>query len=453
MNNTTSDTILLQLNALLKTKQKLILQNLCFIATPLWLIWIIFDYLFASESFKLIAIIRILGAISNLTIGILVLKKKFNTSVLQFIFFLTFHVSISIMFMIIDIKSYSAYFIGYSMILIIVFMLLIIDLRQFIYYILTTLLFYSMLLIVSKYDTVSIFGNGGFMYLTVLSVMVFIGFLSNKRYVSEARAIVISEYNKKIIEEKNNEITDSINYAYHLQMAILPSNEELQNNIKDGFVFFKPKDVVSGDFYWYIVKNEKIFIAVADCTGHGVPGAIVSVVCNNALNRSVQEHNIISPNLILDKSKEIIVETFERSGKNINDGMDISICCFSLKDNILKWAGANNPLWHIPNGTNNIVSIQADKFPVGKYFTEKKFTEHTININKGDIFYMFSDGFSDQFGGPNRKKFMSKRLKQLLESICHLNMSEQKEELYNALIKWQGNNKQIDDICVIGIKI
>lgn len=266
---------------------------------------------------------------------------------------------------------------------------------------------------------------------------------------------VIQNKNTKInqaykeIEEKSNEILDSINYAKRIQSAILPSSGNLSRLLPNSFVLYKPKDIVAGDFYWLESKNNKVLFAAADCTGHGVPGAMVSVVCNNALNRSVREYGLTDPGQILDKTKSLVVEEFEKSEDDVKDGMDIAICC--IDNNILSYAGAHNPLWIYRNGT--LIEKKADKQPIGKFEYKKSFTTHEIELQKGDTIYLFSDGFPDQFGGERGKKYKSINLKKYLLSIQSHSMQEQKELLNTEFENWRGNLEQIDDVCVIGVKV
>lgn len=261
------------------------------------------------------------------------------------------------------------------------------------------------------------------------------------------------QHQKELVEEKNKEITDSIQYAKRLQDAILPTIKLVKSYFKDSFVLFRPKDIVSGDFYWMEQKEDLTFFAVADCTGHGVPGAMVSVVCANALNKSLNEIHLNEPAAILNETRKIVVETFSKANNDVKDGMDISICAFDNNTHQLQWAGANNPLWIIRKGTSEIESIKPDKQPIGMFGESKPFTPHLIKINEGDIVYLFSDGFTDQFGGERGKKLKSSKFKELLLSIKELSMDEQKVFLDNTFDTWKGELEQIDDVCVIGVRL
>jgi serine phosphatase RsbU (regulator of sigma subunit) len=196
-------------------------------------------------------------------------------------------------------------------------------------------------------------------------------------------------------------------------------------------------------------KNGKIFFAVADCTGHGVPGAMVSVVCNNALNRSVREHGLTIPGEILDKTRDIVVQEFEKSEEDVKDGMDIALC--SIEGMKLQYAGAYNPLWIIRNG--ELIETKANKQPIGQFDNPEPYTTHSFDLEKGDAIYIFSDGYVDQFGGERGKKFKSKAFRELLLSIQDKNMEEQKKSIDETFETWIGDLEQIDDVCVIGVRV
>ncbi len=266
---------------------------------------------------------------------------------------------------------------------------------------------------------------------------------------------------KAMIEEKNQEIVDSINYAQRLQNAILPTIAKIRSHLSNSFILFKPKDIVSGDFYWMDIEEAdgKMLIAAVDCTGHGVPGAMVSVVGSNSLTRCVKEFGLREPAKILDKMVQLVVETFEASAGHgghedeVKDGMDIALCSIDLKTNEIEYAGANNPLWILRHDEDDIQEIKANKQPIGKFEYMKPFTGHKIKLNAGDCIYMFSDGYADQFGGPRGKKLKSKTFKDLIVSMRDKSMEEQCAVLNSEFEKWRGDIEQIDDVCVIGIRI
>jgi len=294
----------------------------------------------------------------------------------------------------------------------------------------------------------------GIIGLAIIAIFLFIVF---KRYrIEKSQKITIqkqkseSDYQKHIIEEKHKEITDSINYAQRLQQAILAPKSEIDKYIANNFLLYIPKDIVAGDFYFFEVTDDFIFYAAADCTGHGVPGAMVSIVCSNALTRSVKEFGYTNPGEILDRTRELILDTFKKSGEDIKDGMDISLISINRKNNEIKWSGANNSLWYIENG--EMKEIKPDKQPIGKTETPKPFTTHLLPSSLTSLF-LFTDGFADQFGGPKGKKFKYSNLQKLL-----LENSNEKLEIINTKLEiefknWKGDLEQVDDVCIIGIKI
>ena len=259
------------------------------------------------------------------------------------------------------------------------------------------------------------------------------------------------EHQKHIVEEKNREITDSISYAKRLQEAILPTEQTINANFKENFVLYMPKDIVAGDFYWMEKKGDTVLFAVADCTGHGVPGAMVSVVCHNALNRAVREFELTNPGQVLDKVTDLVIETFEKSAEEVKDGMDICLCAFDFSKNTVQYSGANNSLYHMRNG--EFTEIKATKQPVGKYANRLPFETHVIPFSKGDVFYLFTDGFADQFGGEKGKKMKYKPFKRLLINNYKHGMRAQHSMLQGNFDKWKGEFEQVDDVCIAGIRV
>jgi serine phosphatase RsbU (regulator of sigma subunit)/PAS domain-containing protein len=263
--------------------------------------------------------------------------------------------------------------------------------------------------------------------------------------------ITQQKHAEEIIREKNKDITDSINYAKRIQAAILPSRELVKQHLPDNFILYRPKDIVAGDFYWMEFLDDIVFIAAADCTGHGVPGAMVSVVCSNALNRAVKEFGLRETGKILDKVTDLVIQTFEKSGVDLNDGMDISLLALDRGSKKIQWSGAHNTLWYFAN--KEFTELKADKQPIGNYFDRKGFTTHTIPYNKGDMFYLYTDGYADQFGGARGKKFTYKRFKEILCSISVSDMSTQEHALEKTFLDWKGDLDQIDDVTIIGLRI
>lgn len=291
-------------------------------------------------------------------------------------------------------------------------------------------------------------------------IILLLSFLLYYRYRVKKKANDLLQVYSNEIEQKNNEITDSITYAKRIQEAILPSKELMKRCLPNSFVFYQPKDIVAGDFYWVVEIDGKVLFAVGDCTGHGVPGAMVSVVCHNAMDRSIREYKLNDPGEILDKTRELISEQLNKSKSDresslstIRDGMDIAFCVLDKKTQKLSYAGAFNPLWIIRKGSSEIEEIKADRQAIGRVDTPKPFQTKNVELNSGDSVYIFSDGYADQFGGVDGKKFKSKHFKKLLVSVEGKSMEEQYLTLKNHFENWRGELEQIDDVCVIGVKI
>ena len=300
-------------------------------------------------------------------------------------------------------------------------------------------------------------------------VALFAAFMFNRFRVTQKQKNIISqqkeevelqrheaEFQKELVQEKQKEIIDSINYARRLQNAILPPTDYIKKHLSDNFVYYKPKDIVAGDFYWMHINQDNVFIAAADSTGHGVPGAMVSIVCSNALDKAVKEFSLTDTGKILDKTRELVLETFSKSGEEIKDGMDISFLCIDKQREKITWSGANNHLCYIRKSVNaeaELVEVKGDKQPIGNSDHRKAFTTHTVDFEKGMMFYLLTDGYADQFGGVKGKKFKYKQLKEVLLQNCHLDLAEQKEVLNTHFQNWKGNLDQVDDVTIIGIKL
>jgi serine phosphatase RsbU (regulator of sigma subunit) len=257
------------------------------------------------------------------------------------------------------------------------------------------------------------------------------------------------------IENKHQEILDSVNYAQRIQRALLANKKLLDENLHEYFVLFLPKDIVSGDFYWaQKMSNDTFCIVAADSTGHGVPGAIMSILNISCLSEAVNAQNLLLPNEILNHTRKRIMEHMANDGSEEGgkDGMDAIICNFDFKTLQLKFAAANNPLYLIRN--NEFLEFKSDKMPVGKPMGEiLPFTLQEVNLQKGDLVVMITDGFADQFGGEKGKKFMYKSLKELLLKLSDKNPQEIKSNLEQAFIQWKGNLEQVDDVCIIGVRV
>lgn len=263
------------------------------------------------------------------------------------------------------------------------------------------------------------------------------------------------EEKNQIIEYQHKNITDSIHYSRRIQDAILPPMQLWNELLPQSFIIYKPKDIVSGDFYWMEKVKDTIFFAAADCTGHGVPGAMVSVVCSTALNRAVKEFGITDPGQILDKVRELVLETFEKSESDVKDGMDISLVALHRTPNselyTVKWSGANNPLWYLQN--NEPKEITGDKQPVGKADNPHPFKTHSVQLSKGDAIYIFTDGYADQFGGLKGKKLKYKNFRNTILKNVSFEINTQRRNIEQAFIEWKGDHEQVDDVCVIGVRL
>ncbi len=287
----------------------------------------------------------------------------------------------------------------------------------------------------------------------LILVVLFSLFLFNRfRVISRQKGII--ETQKAVVEETNKQITDSINYAKRIQTALLPTEEDIKTIFPESFVLFMPKDIVSGDFYWASSPDsDTTIIAIADCTGHGVPGGFMSMLGTSYLNEIVNEKSVYEPAKILDLLRDRIIFALKQQGhaEESKDGMDISICKFEKRNNRVVYAGANNNVYVVRN--NTLSEYPANKMPIG-YHAGKMiaFSQQEIPLEKGDMVYAFTDGYADQFGGPDGKKFKYAQLEKLLCSISSSTSSDQKKKLENAFQEWKLEIEQVDDICLLGIR-
>lgn len=270
------------------------------------------------------------------------------------------------------------------------------------------------------------------------------------------------------LEQKNKEMSDSINYAKRIQMAMLPQMRTIQEHFNQSFVMYQPKDVVAGDFFWMKELNGLIYFAVADCTGHGVPGAMMSVLCHGALDRAIRESKNPNPSDVLALTRKFVIEQIAIGEGHVMDGMDIALCAYNKETRELQFSGAQNPLWiaserliEHPNvrsdkfefGAGYLNEIKGDKQPVGEFYASSAFTNHSIFLDEGDTIYIFSDGFPDQFGGRRGKKLKNSLFKELIGLIQDQNdLEKQKEFLSEYFINWKGDLEQVDDVCIMGIR-
>jgi serine phosphatase RsbU (regulator of sigma subunit)/antitoxin component YwqK of YwqJK toxin-antitoxin module len=283
-------------------------------------------------------------------------------------------------------------------------------------------------------------------------IFLFLGFVVWTYLNSKKANRILSEKNQ-VISQKNSEILDSITYARRIQTAILPPDRQIKAFLKNSFILYLPKDIVAGDFYWMESIDESVYFAACDCTGHGVPGAMVSVVCNNALNRALHEFGERMPGNIFDKTRQLVMENFAKSDEEVNDGMDASLCVLDINTRKLRWSGANNPIWIYRASEKRMQEIKPDKQAIGRGYEFAPFTTHELELEKGDIIYIFTDGYADQFGGVKGKKLTKAKFREYMLHIAELPMETQREKLLAQHDEWRGKLEQVDDICVIGVRV
>ncbi len=257
---------------------------------------------------------------------------------------------------------------------------------------------------------------------------------------------------KEFIEKQNKEIKYSFDYAKRIQSTVLPTNEVFENLFAENFIFFKPRDIVSGDFYWVSQKENKIILTASDCTGHGVPGSLMSMLGITMLHEIVNEKDVTQSDEILNELRVSIARTLKQEGKpgEQKDGMDMVLLIYDRATRELEFSGANNPMYIIRDG--EMIEYKGDNMPVAYYDNMTPFTRHTIQMKQGDRVYLFSDGFPDQFGGPKGKKFKYKPFKELLLEVHERSMEEQERILKMVFDEWKGNLDQIDDVLVMGLR-
>ena len=284
--------------------------------------------------------------------------------------------------------------------------------------------------------------------LTTLLVILLIKYYVDAAINSENK---LEEANREITY-KNEQIIQSISYAQRIQSAVMPDEYSLQEYFDDHFLFYIPKDIVSGDFFWVKEKGDYVLFTAADCTGHGVPGAFMSMLGITMLNEISSGNRFENSADILDRLRDKVKEALDQNkNADTKDGMDMSLGMFHKKSRTLYWSGANNPLFLVRRG--ELKEYKADKQPIGQHMMEKPFTNHEITLQNGDQLYMFSDGFPDQYGGPRNKKFMRKNFKNLLLKNSGKNMNQQKSLLNQAFLNWKKEGEQIDDVIVLGLRV
>ncbi|HEX8516215.1 MAG TPA: tetratricopeptide repeat protein [Bacteroidia bacterium] len=291
-------------------------------------------------------------------------------------------------------------------------------------------------------------------FIAGFALMLALAGVSYRSYRNKRRSHTLLAHQKELLEEKNKDILDSINYAKRIQQALLLEEEHISAALPQHFILFKPKDIVSGDFYWSHQKHGYIYIAAVDCTGHGVPGAFMSMLGIAFMNEITANEKLLGPAEILNSLREKIIVNLRQTGKagESKDGMDISLLRLDTSTGEVAWSGANNPVWIVNNETNELREIKGDKQPIGFSDHQKPFTDHPFLLSRKETIYIFTDGYADQFGGEKGKKFKYSKLKELLISLGSNSMQEQKDILGNAFETWKAGLEQVDDVCVIGIR-
>lgn len=446
------------------------------------IIWFISDYFIIKEYLIPFFIFRLV--VSTVSAVILILRKALGVNIYTCMFILVLGISIqnAYMWSVMDIAHFQKHAFAYMVLFIGVGMLVLWELRLSLILVgmtvVANLIFY---VLNSQLSPEEFLINGG---LITLTVVVFCVFLIRTRYRLTYNDIKIRlelERSKKVIEqkheevvqqkveiqnqkdtleEKNREITDSINYAKNIQSAFIPSEQKFNSHFRESFVLFKPKDIVSGDFYWVHESNGVIFYVTADCTGHGVPGGFMTMLGLSFLEEIIASQHISNPSEVLNLMREKIINTLNQTGNfgQNKDGMDITVCCINKSKKELDFASANNDLYIIRNNPafpegKEFIEYKANRQPCGYSDFNKPFTKQTIPLVDGDCIYTFTDGFADQFGGPKGKKFRYKQFEEMLLKNSHIGFSTQKTLLNNANESWKGTLEQVDDILVIGVKI
>lgn len=447
----------------------------CWVGIALDLIWFISDYFTIPEHYVSFLYFRFI--VSLISAFALIFKKQLNISIVACMFILVLGISVqnAYMWSVMSIPQLQKHAFAYMVLFIGVGMLVLWELKYSIILLVCTLISNVVFYKLNSNLTVDEFLSNG--ALLVLTVLLFSVFLIRNRYnliYKEIRSRLELEKSKSFIElqkdevdEINNEIKSSIRYAKRIQDSLMPSTEVLEDLFGENyFVFYHPKDIVSGDFYWASpVKTsgdnpiELSLAAVVDCTGHGVPGAFISIVASNFLKQSLKESSVNSVSEALDYLNHKIINTLNQTSNpetRVRDGMDLALIAINYKTKMLYYSGANNPIYvyrKADEKTNELTLLKATKQAIGSSADEiRKYDLQQFELQKGDMIYLFSDGFPDQFGGEKSKKYGYKRFKEFLGNIHSLSVKEQRIMLVNEFELWRGTNEQTDDVCIMGIK-
>lgn len=436
----------------------------CWVGVLLNLGWSVNDYFVVPEEFPTFLILRI--CVSSVVAALLILRKRLNIHIYTCALVLVAGLAIKNAYMwnVMDVKHFQLHSFAYLVLFIGTGMLVLWELVYSLILVGLTIVFNILFfLLFSRISVEEFMVNGALLTLTVAIFMIFLIRTRYRLTINEIRfrleleqSKVEIEQQKDILEEKNREITDSINYAKTIQQALLPSEQAFHEVFREGFVLFKPKDIVSGDFYWIHREGDRVFYVTGDCTGHGVPGGFMTMLGLSFLEDIISAQGIHKPGAVLDLLRERIMATLNQSGKEgeSKDGMDVTVCCLDTAKNELIFASANNNVYIVrkTESGSELLEFKADRQPCGYSPVSKPFTTHTIALQPGDCIYTFTDGYADQFGGSKGKKFRYNQLTGILTENARLPFAQQKEILSTTFAEWRGTLEQVDDVLVIGVR-
>lgn len=422
----------------------------CWVGIALNMMWFISDYLIIKEFWLTFFVFRL--SVSLISISVLVFRKNFRLNIYLCMFILVLGISVqnAYMWSVMDISHFQKHAFAYMVLFIGAGMLVLWDFMLSILLIVATIISNVIFYIINSPLTVEEFLiNGG---LLTLTVAIFCMFLIRTRYrltITEIKSRLELEHSKKLIEEKQKEILDSIHYAKRIQSAVITPHGDIARYLSDFFILHLPKDIVSGDFYWATEKNGKFYLAVCDSTGHGVPGSFMSLLNIGFLNEAIMEKGIEMPNDIFTYVRTRLIDSISKDGQK--DGFDGILLCFDTLRHTITYAAAHNAPIAMINETLTI--LPHDKMPVGKGEKDEPFKLYTLPVKTGDCIYLFTDGYVDQFGGPKGKKFKRKQLEALFLKQHPFKPEIQKDALKKAFDDWKGDLEQVDDVLVVGLKL
>lgn len=370
-----------------------------FIAFSLWIIYIGFDYLFAHDLWLFFLPIRFIGFTSSFLVWCLTKNRKMNVYIGQDIVFYYMIFSLTILMSTINLSSLSLYYTGYGMVLVLSYISFVLSFKRILYYASSVLLSFILIFYFSSLPIYTHLGLGIFTVFSELIMICFVSYVINNNHTNQIKAQLLLKESHQILEHKQKEILDSIHYAKRIQNALLANKTLVNKNIPENFILFNPKDIVSGDFYWAAEHQNKFYLAVCDCTGHGVPGAFMSLLNIGFLSEAIKEKNIEQPGDIFNYVRTRLIEAVNNEGQK--DGMDGILVCYNKTTKEISYSAANNEPILVAN--NEISILEKDRMPVGIGERKKDFTTYKINAQDGDILYLYTDGYADQFGGPKGK--------------------------------------------------